>query len=388
MAKRRGNNEGSIYKRKDGRYVAAISVDGGKRKYLYGSTRDNVRQQLLKAQGNQAQGLPVTDNRAFVRDYLTRWLEAAVKPSVRPRTYAAAKLNVDRLLPRLGALRLSALSATEIQAAYGALLEGDPAAERAPLSRRSVEQAHAVLHRALKQAVGWGLLARNPTDAVTVPRPTRREMRTLNEEQVQSLFAATAGDRWHALWVVLVTAGLRLGEATGLRWDDVDLAAGTASVRRSLQWQTGAGLVFVEPKTKRSRRTVHLAPGAIAALRARKKIQAAERLAFKGEWADPTLVFPNAVGKPIDPARVTDQLKRTLDAAELPRVRVHDLRHTCATLLLNRNVHPKLVQELLGHSTIAITLDLYSHVIPAMHGEVATQMEALFAPPKPAEEAI
>jgi integrase len=380
MAKR-GNNEGSIYQRKDERWTAAVTVQGGKRKYLYGSTRDSVRQQLLKAQGNQAQGLPVTDARAFVRDYLSRWLEAAVKPSVRPRSFAAAQLNVNRLLPRLGGLRLSALSATEIQAAYGALLDRG-------LSRRSVEQAHSVLHRALKQAVGWGLLVRNPTDSVTVPRPDRREMRTLTEEQVQALFAKTVRDRWHALWVVLVTAGLRLGEATGLRWDDVKLDAGTLSVQRSLQWQKGAGLVFVEPKTKRSRRTVHLAPGAVAALREHRRLQAAERLAFDGEWGHPTLVFPNAVGRPVDPARITDQLGRSLKAAEVPRVRVHDLRHTCATLLLQRNVHPKLVQEMLGHSTIAITLDLYSHVIPAMHGEVAMQMEALFAPVRPEQHVI
>jgi len=380
MAKR-GNNEGSIYKRKDGRWTAAITLPDAKRKYVYGSTRDDVRQQLVKAQGNQARGLPVTDDRAFLRDYLARWLEGSVKPSVRPRTYTAAALNVRRVTPHLGHLRMSGLSAAEVQACYGKLLAGG-------LSRRSVAQAHAVLHKAMKQAVGWGLLARNPTDTVAVPRPDKREMQTLTQEQVQQLFAATAGDRWHALWVVLVSAGLRLGEATGLRWDDVDLSAGTMSVRRSLQFQTGLGLVFVEPKTTRSRRTVHLAPGAVAALREHRRLQAAERLALDGEWGDPTLIFPNAVGRPTDPARITETLGRAFKAAEVPKVRVHDLRHTCATLLLQKNVHPKLVQELLGHSTIAITLDLYSHVMPAMHGEAATQMEALFAPRKAAAEVV
>lgn len=370
MAKR-ANSEGTVYQRKDGRWTAAVTLGTGKRKQLYGPTRRDVAEKLVRLQRDQQLGIEPGDDRLFVRDYLKRWL-AASKATVRPRTYDSYVLNVARAHDHIGAHRLAALKPIHVQTCYAALLGRG-------LSARSVAQCHAVLHRAFRQAVNWGLIARNPTDAVAAPRAERREMRALTEADARALFAVTSGDRDHALWVVLVTAGLRLGEALGCRWDDLDLTAGTLAIRRALQWQTGAGLVFVEPKTKRSRRTVHLAPGTVAALREHKKILAAERLASGGAWEDPTLLFPNPAGAPTDPTRVPSRLKLALTKAKLPAVRVHDLRHSCASILFARGVHPKLVQELLGHSTVGITLDLYSHTIPAMHGEAASQMQGLFS---------
>jgi len=276
-----------------------------------------------------------------------------------------------RLFPLVGHLRLASLTPQAVQAAYADLLTKG-------LSRRSVEQTHTVLHRALRQAGLWGLMLRNPTEAVTVPRPTRREMHTLTEEEVGRLFQASQGHRLHALWVLLATTGLRLGEGLGLLWSDIDFAHGRLIVNRALQRQPGVGYVFVEPKTARSRRTVYLAAGTITALTEHRRRQVADQLAAGPEWINAGLVFASPVGRPVDGTWTTKWFHRALDRAALPRIRIHDLRHTAATHLLNRGVHPKVVQELLGHSTISLTLDTYSHVAPALHAEVATHMQAMF----------
>ena len=202
-------------------------------------------------------------------------------------------------------------------------------------------------------------------------------MRTLTSEQVETLFEASTDDRFRPLWVTLVTTGLRLGEATGLQWSDIDLDGARLTVRRALQRQRGAGLVLVEPKTSRSRRTLHLSAVTVAALREQRHRQTLERLAAD-VWNDRGLVFSTTTGNPIDPPFVSLRLGRALRKAGLPRVRVHDLRHTFATLMLARGVHPKVVQEMLGHSTITLTLDTYSHTTPALHLEASRQMDTLF----------
>lgn len=367
MAKR-GNGEGSIYRRKrDGRWVASVSI-AGKRKVYYGDSRGEAREWLTAALRSRQQGLLMAGPAQTVERYLNRWLEESVRTSVRPRTYESYDLNVRRLVPHVGKLRLSALSPAVIQGAYGALVKRG-------LSHRSVGQAHAVLHTALRQALLWGLIARNPTEAVAVPRAHRREMRTLTDDQLRLLFEATQSSRLHALWVLLVTTGLRLGEALGLTWPDVDLERGALTVRRALQrlpMRLG-GVVLVEPKTDRSRRTVYLAAGTVAVLAKHRARQAKERLA-----ASERFVFTGVTGRPLDGSVVSHQFHRALSLAGLPRLRLHDLRHTAATHLLARGVHPKVVQDLLGHSTISLTLDTYSHVSPALQAQVPEHMEVLF----------
>jgi integrase len=368
MAKR-GNGEGSIYRRKsDGRWVGVLIING-QRKCYYGSTRQTVQERLATALRNRQQGLVVAGPSQTLAQYLKHWLEETVSTSVRPRTLESYELNVRRVTPHLGKIRLNALGPAAIQGAYTALL-------RRGLSRRSVEQAHTVLHCALRQALLWGLIGRNPTEAVVVPRGSRREMKTLGEDQVRLLFEATQGSRLHALWVLLATTGLRLGEALGLTWPDIDFNRSSLTVRRALQRlpKRLGGVVLVEPKTDRSRRTVCLAPGTIAALSEHRHRQAEERLAPSERF-----VFTGATGRPLDASGVSGHFHRALAQAGLPNVRVHDLRHTAATHLLTRGVHPKVVQDLLGHSTISLTLDTYSHVSPGLHAQVADHMEVLFA---------
>ncbi len=370
MAKR-GNGEGSIYRRKsDGRWVGVL-IAGGRRKSFYSKKRQVVQERLATALRNRQQGLVVAGPNQTVAQYLNHWLQESVSTSVRPRTLESYDLNVRRLMPHLGKLRLNALGPAAIQGAYAALL-------RRGLSRRSVEQAHAVLHCALRQALLWGLMGRNPTEAVVVPRGARREMKTLTDDQVRLLFETTEGSRLHALWVLLVTTGLRLGEALGLTWPDIDFNRGSLTVRRALQRlpKRLGGVVLVEPKTGRSRRTVYLAPGTVAALAEHRSRQGDEPLVPSERF-----VFTGITGRPLDASSVSDHFHRALRQAGLPNVRVHDLRHTAATHLLTRGVHPKVVQDLLGHSTISLTLDTYSHVSPALHAQVPDHMEVLFGRP-------
>ena len=365
---RRGRGEGTVYRRADGRWEAAFGVGGRRQRYVARSQRD-VRIKLLAARRALEQGIVLSGSSQRVEAYLTQWLEDSVRPSVRWSTHRAYALCMRRLFPLIGHLRLAALTPQAVQAAYGALLTKG-------LSRRSVEQTHTVLHRALRQAVLWGLMLRNPTEAVTVPHPTRREMHTLTEKEVGRLFQASQGHRLHALWVLLATTGLRLGEGLGLLWSDIDFAYGRLVVNRALQ--PGVGFVFVEPKTARSRRTVYLAAGTVTALMEHRRRQVTDQLAAGPNWDNTGLVFASPVGRPVDGTWTTKWFQRALNQAALPRIRIHDLRHTAATHLLNRGVHPKVVQELLGHSTISLTLDTYSHVAPALHAEVATHMQALF----------
>jgi integrase len=370
MARRRANGEGTVVPRKDGRWMASMSLPNGRRKHFLGRTRAEAAAKLTEAMADRQKGIPIVTSRQNVSQYLTYWLES-VKGSVRPRTHESYDLNVRRLKPLIGKTRLNSLSPAAIERAYAELVAGG-------LSRRSVVQAHTVLHNALKKAVKWGLLGRNPTEAVSVPRPERNEMKTLSEEQVRTLFAATAGSYYHGLWVLLTTTGLRLGEALGLMWEDVDFVSSRLMVRRALQRQRDHKLVLVEPKTAKSRRTVYFPEGTSQALREHRRLQAEARLLAGSGWQDNGLVFCTETGRPIEPAGVSKRLQRILKKAELPQIRVHDLRHTAATLHLARGENPKVVQELLGHSTIAVTMDTYSHVTPGIHAAAAAKMQALF----------
>jgi len=216
---------------------------------------------------------------------------------------------------------------------------------------------------------------RNVTEAVSAPRPVPKEMRPLSADETRRLLAAARGDRLEALWVLAVHTGMRQGELLALKWTDVDLEAGKVSVRRTLSREKGH-YTLGEPKTKRSRRRVKLTGAATAALRDHLSRQMQDMDRLGDLYRDQGLVFTSDSGAPLNPSNIRNRnLRRLTSKADLPKIRFHDLRHTCATLLLSRNVHPKIVQEMLGHATVAITLDTYSHVLPGMGDHAAEAME-------------
>jgi integrase len=271
---------------------------------------------------------------------LERWLEV-VKGRVRDSTYESYELNARRVSAELGEAPLQSLSPALIQASYQHLL-------RRGLKPYSVLQVHRLLHRSLTHAFHLGLVKKNPpSSSILRGRAGARPRRSA----LSSSCCCWSGPR-----------------ALGLAWDDVDLEAGRVSVRRALQRRRGVGLVFVKPKTTRSRRAVELTGRAVGTLREHRERQTALRLLTPG-WKESGLVFTGLTGEPMQPHQANTELTRALAAVGLPHIRVHDLRHTTATVMLEASIHPKVVQELLGHKTIATTLDTYSHVLPVLHGQ-------------------
>ena len=378
MAKR-GQNEGSIYKRRDGRWVATISLGykAGKRcrKSFYGKTRRTVQEQLTAALRAHQQGLPAAPERQNVANFLERWLEDSVRPSVRPRTYASySQLVRLHIAPVLGRHQLVKLGPQDVQHFLNDKLSDG-------LSPRTVRYLHAVLRCALGRAMKWGLVTRNVATLVDPPAHQRPYVKPLTPNQARAFLDAVKGDRLAALYSVALAVGLRQGEALGLRWEDIDFDAGRLTVRVALQRLDGR-LQLVEPKTVRSRRTIALPQTAVSALRTHRAQQLQERLFAGSRWQGTGLVFTTTFGTPIDARNLTRQFHRILREADLPRIRFHDLRHTCASLLLAQGVHPRVVMEILGHSQISLTMDTYSHVIPALQREAAGQMDEILSMPK------
>lgn len=360
--KRRGAGEGSIVKRSDGRWMARVDlgwINGRRtRKAIYGKTRQEVARKLSAALRAHQDGLPLSDERVTVESFLHDWL-ASARTAVRQRTWQTYESYVRiHAIPALGRIPLAKLEPKHLQRLYAERLA-------AGLSPTTVHHLHAVLHRALGQAARWGMVPRNVASLVDSPPMARHEMRTLNPEEAKAFLETAAGDRLEALYVLALTTGMRQGEMFRLRWPDVDLEAHTLSVRG-------------ETKTAKSRRQIELADVAVDALRRHAARQGEECQAAGSLWQETGLVFTNSVGRALTPTNVTFcSFRPLLERAGLPLIRFHDLRHTAATLLLGKGVHPKVVSEMLGHSQVGVTLDLYSHVTPTMHRQAAAAFDEL-----------
>lgn len=369
-----------------------------------------------KQEGLKDEGFRPAVTKETLSAYLERWLKIH-GTQVRARTMYDYKMIVQRWItpangkrlpddcPRLGAVRLDRLEVSHFDLLYVFL------AERG-LSVRSIRYVHSVLRRALKDAVKKELIPRNPTDFATVPKadnardddddePEVDAERAMDREQVARFIAAAKEDRLSPLWYVLITGGLRPSEANGLRWRNVDFEAGTVRITHALSRVAGRKWSLTRPKTKRSRRTVPLPPVTMKELKRWKAEQAKERLKAGDTWQDHGFVFTTETGAPIDMANVyTRNFKSVMRAAGLGTVgpvpvkpkgrpgppkmppftcafRMYDLRHTCATLLLMAGVPLKVVSERLGHSTIVLTADTYSHVLPTMQKEATEVMQAM-----------
>jgi integrase len=360
-----------ITRRKDGLYMGRYTVqtpDGPKRKTIYGKRYRDVEKQLNEARANADQGLIFDAGKLTTADYLDRWLADSVKDTVRTRTYERYESLVRvHISPALGRVKLKNVTPAHIRGLYREKLE-------AGLAPRTVQYIHRTLSKALKQAVMDGMIPRNAAAAVQPPQARKEEIQPLSREQVWVFLDTVSGDRLEALYVVAISAGLRQGELLGLKWEDLDLDAGILQVRRTLS-ETRDGRVFEPPKSGKGRR-IRLTKRAVAALRSHRARQAEEKLRLGTLWQENGLVFASEAGTPIGGRNLIRHYKIRLERAGLgKKFRFHDLRHTCATLLLRQGVHVKFVQELLGHGDVALTLNVYSHVLPDMGDAAAGAMD-------------
>ena len=364
---KRGNNEGSVYKRADGRCAGAVTLEARKRRTFYGKTRQEVANKLTAALRDVEAGVAVTPERQTVQQFVVRWLETA-RPTLEYSTFVRYEEYMRiHVVPALGRIRLARLSAQNIQELYsGKLADG--------LSPTTVRHLHTVLHRALRQAVRWGLVSRNVTEMVDPPRMVKSHHQALTADQAKHFLVSVREDQMEALYVLAIMTGMRLGELLGLHWHEVDLDKETLQVRSQLK----RGGVLGSPKTDSSRRQLNLPAIAIEALRRQRTRQFQERFEAGAIWSESDLVFTNSVGNAINPANLRNRsFIPLLNRARLPIIRFHDLRHSTATLLLSLECNPKVVQELLGHSQIGVTMDVYSHALPTMQKDAMSALNRL-----------
>jgi integrase len=346
----------------------------GKRQWKYESvhgTKAHAKQVLRQRLNELEAGTFIESTDVTLAEYLPSWLSDVVRHQVAARSLDRYTSIVDcHLTPRLGAMKLSALRPDHVQHCYADLLD-------AGLSPASVHKVHVVLHSALRSAVRTRLIARSPCDDLVLPRIRTPEMKALTDEDIGAMLRAAEGTRVAVPLLVLVSLGVRRGELLGLQGGDVDLEARTISVRRTLE-ESSAGVHLKQPKTVRSSRTIALPASTVDALRTHHAAQQRARLAAGVEFNRLDLVFPGPDGEPWRPSTFAAACRRVFKKAGLT-CRLHDLRHTHATMLLRQGVHPKVVQERLGHANVSITLDIYSHCTANMQQEAAAKIDEALA---------
>lgn len=370
---------GSIRRRGEHSWEITIDLgrdENGKRKRTFitvRGTKAEAQRRLREMLIALDKGLTVdTNNKLTVADFLQGWLQDQVRPNTRPKTASIYETAVRcYITPVLGSIPLTKLQPTDIQHLFAAL-------HKAGRSARTIQLAYRVLHTALGRAIKWGLLWRNPCQAVDPPQWQRPEIRVPQPSQVAHLLELARQTPYYAVLHFLAYTGCRRGEALGLKWEDIDLERGIVSVVRTLQRVSGAGLIFQPPKSAKGKRLIYLDSDTIAVLREHEGSQLLRKMELGPAYEDNHLVFPGPLGRPLDPSVLTHTFERLTRQAGFKGIRLHDLRHFHATLLLREGVHPKVVQERLGHSTIVLTLDTYSHVVPGLQERAAqTFAEAL-----------
>jgi integrase len=374
---------GSIRQRGKGSWTVIVDLGSdpvtGKRRQLWRSVKGPKRDAealLVQLLHERDTGVERPVGKITVAEYLDRWMVDYVEPSLAPKTQSAYRDVIrNHFVPALGSLDLVALRPSHIQALYTRLL--------GRLSARSVLRYHQVLHAALRQAVRWQLLTRNPADAVEPPRPGRREIRALTPDQARAVMAAADPTPLGAFVRLALLTGMRRGELLGLRWADIE--GDSIHIQQTAQRIAGQGIVFRQPKTRLSRRSIALSSDAVAVLRQHRLRQAEARFLAGPAYQDRDLVFATGLGTPLEPGNVLRTWRRVVATAELPGLRIHDLRHGHATLMLGQGVHPKIVSERLGHASINITLDTYSHVLPGLQAAAAEALDSILAEPSAAE---
>jgi integrase len=353
---RRSRGEGTIYVRPDGLWVAQITLPSGKRKTKYGKNQQTVRSWLLEARKAAKDGF-MTDvgNITFV-ELIERYYADVAIHTLKPKTLESYETLIRiHIKPELGNIKLNQLTPVHLQTLYSEKI-------KAGYSKRTVQYIHSIIRRILSQGVKWGMTTRNIADATDAPKNSPKPPEMLTEDQVKKLLASAKG-RLKTILSLAVLTGMRRSELLGLYWEDVDLKNGAVHVKHTAQSLRGRGVYIGEPKTEKSKRTITLPQSIVQTL--------AEQDPKVG------LVFHTSSGKPIAPRNLLRDLQNLLEKCGLPKVTFHSLRHFHASTLLKINIHPKIVQERLGHSRIDTTLDLYTHLVPGMQKEAADKIDEL-----------
>jgi integrase len=389
-ARRKRNGEGSVYQRDDGRWAAVLSTDGGKRKFLYGATEQEVRDKLVRGRNQQLEHIPFTDERLTVRQWLETWLRNVRPPTTGPKTWITYEGFVRlHLIPQLGHIRLVKLSPQHVRDFMSERLD-------AGLSACTVKHLRGALRAALNQAMSDRLIHRNVAAEVDPPEILSGELDVYTPDEARQLLDAVRGHRLEALFTVAVAIALRMGECLGLQWSDVNFDRRLLTVRHSLQRlkRVRRGDVVQEGEAKTERllgqpkgkkiKSIRLPAVVVDALRQHHAHQQEERALAGTKWkGDGRYVFTSTVGTPLETRRLDRIFKDLCDVAGLRRIRFHDLRHSAASILIAEGVHPKAIQELLRHSSIQLTMDIYGHLFEQVQQEAANKMDEVLRPEKP-----
>lgn len=368
---------GHIKQRSKGSWSLIIDLDktpDGRRKqkwFTVKGTRKQAEQRLTELLRQIDTGIYIEPDKQKVSEYLTKWLADYVNPNCSPKTAEGYEIIVNRhLVPAIGRHTISGLKPEHLQHYYSVKLKDG-------LSAQTIRHHHTVLHKALQCAVEWQILTRNIADAAKPPRAKRIEMQTWNEYEIKEFLEAAKETQYYELFYLALFSGMRRSELLALRWQDIDFIFGQVSVNRGLHVLPGGKVIFRQPKTAAGRRVIALPPSALLVLSEYREKKEAECLMIGTSLSDRDLVF-STLGKPLLSNTVSHAWSKIVKRSGIKPIRLHDSRHTHASIMLRQGVHPKIVQERLGHSSITITLDIYSHVTPGLQEAAALKFDDAF----------
>jgi len=368
---------GSIQKRGKRSWRITISMgrdqDGNRirKPFTVNGTKADAEKERTRLLSELDNGILFNTSKVNVSDFLDQWINGYAKPNTSPRTVEGYEGNIRRYLkPAIGHIPLDKLNPQHIRDLYAGMREKG-------LSARTILHNHRILRQALSHAVKWEMIPRNVCDTVDPPRPKRVEMTALDIQQSQRFLEITRSSKYGMVFFLALHTGMRRSEILGLQWQDVDFQTGTISVRRTLLDLKGVGIVEGEPKTAYSRRSISLSTSVAATLSGLRAKQKENRELCELEWQVTDYVFSEDDGSPFRPETISSSFRQIIMQSDLPKIRFHDLRHTHATLMLKAGINPKIVSERLGHASIHITLDTYSHVLPGMQEEAVQKLEEM-----------
>lgn len=369
------------------RFYAIVDIGpdpetGDRRRRSQGSfrTKKEAQQELLSSLSRIEEGSPAEPSKQTLGEFLDDWL-LAVRPRLKASTWASYQLNIERhIKPRLGSVRVPKLTSVQLEAFYAELLESGRTDGKGGLSPKTVNYIHTIIHGALESGVRKLGLSRNVAAFADAPKKSRRIMKCWSAEELRSFLIGTRDDPLNACYLLAATTGMRRAELLGLHWESVDIDSMRVTIHRTLI-SVNYEMRFEEPKSPRSRRTIHIDPATSMSLRGHRANQLRKRVALGPDWKDTGLVFTQEDGSAVHPQLLSDAFERHVKRLQLRQIRFHDLRHTYATLALDSGMKPWDVSDRLGHSSVAFTLDVYRHAIPSTQVEASNAAAALILGP-------